>query len=400
MEGYTKIGRIRPNYTGAWNAETAYTVLEMVKNEAGTASYIAKQDVSAGTPLTDEAYWAMVLDAGDVIDAAEKAADRANKAADALGIVPTAAGGVIAVNDASDMPLKGLKLYGKTAQEGTPSPETPVNLVNVGDGGSITAIVCGKNLCPGGTYEFVKMAQIYFGKPLPPGTYAISAEITSTDTDTTVSRAYFDAADGTGYNCNVGRGSRSYGVVTCEKPIVKIRLMSATHSSVSEGDSATWKNVQIERGSVMTEYESYISTQTLTAKTPNGLAGIPVSTGGNYTDENGQQWVCDEIDFERNMYIKRIGVVENYSGETITTTYISSTGALTAGAYIQYILAAPIETPLSAEEIAAFRALHTNKPNTTVYNDSGAGMEVKYVADTKAYIDNKFAALQEAIINA
>lgn len=81
MEGYTKIGRIRPNYTGAWTAETAYTVLEMVKNEAGTASYIAKQDVPAGTPLTDEAYWAMVLDAGDVIAAAEQAAANANKAA-------------------------------------------------------------------------------------------------------------------------------------------------------------------------------------------------------------------------------------------------------------------------------------------------------------------------------
>lgn len=81
MEGYTKIGRIRPNYTGTWNAETAYTVLEMVKNEAGTASYIAKQDVPAGTPLTDEAYWAMVLDAGDVIAAAERATADANNAA-------------------------------------------------------------------------------------------------------------------------------------------------------------------------------------------------------------------------------------------------------------------------------------------------------------------------------
>ena len=29
--------------------------------------------------------------------------------------------------------------------------------------------------------------------------------------------------------------------------------------------------------------------------TPNGLVGIPSESGGNYTDENGQQWVCDEI---------------------------------------------------------------------------------------------------------
>ena len=46
--------------------------------------------------------------------------------------------------------------------------------------------------------------------------------------------------------------------------------------------------------------------QTLTLKTPNGLPGIPVSTGGNYTDSNGQQWVCDEIDLARGKYVQRV----------------------------------------------------------------------------------------------
>ena len=46
--------------------------------------------------------------------------------------------------------------------------------------------------------------------------------------------------------------------------------------------------------------------QFLTVQTPNGLPGIPVQSGGNYTDENGQQWVCDEIDFKRGKYVKRI----------------------------------------------------------------------------------------------
>ena len=41
-------------------------------------------------------------------------------------------------------------------------------------------------------------------------------------------------------------------------------------------------------------YEPYKGT-TSTIQTPNGLVGIPVSSGGNYTDENGQQWICDEI---------------------------------------------------------------------------------------------------------
>ena len=63
-------------------------------------------------------------------------------------------------------------------------------------------------------------------------------------------------------------------------------------------------------------------------------------------------------------------------------------------------LATPIETPLSAEELAAYAALHTNYPNTTLLNDGVAGMEVNYVADTKLYIDNKINAMAAAIVNA
>ena len=38
------------------------------------------------------------------------------------------------------------------------------------------------------------------------------------------------------------------------------------------------------------------------------LSGIPVDSNGNYTDSNGQQWICDEIDFERGVYIQRVRV--------------------------------------------------------------------------------------------
>ena len=56
-------------------------------------------------------------------------------------------------------------------------------------------------------------------------------------------------------------------------------------------------------------------------KAPNGMLGIKVSEGGNYTDDDGQQWLCDEIDLENGTYIRRIGqVVIN------DTTPISHTG--------------------------------------------------------------------------
>ena len=56
-----------------------------------------------------------------------------------------------------------------------------------------------------------------------------------------------------------------------------------------------------------TSYEPYKPAQNLIIPTPNGLSGIPVSSGGNYTDADGQQWVCDEVDFKKGVYVQRIG---------------------------------------------------------------------------------------------
>ena len=57
MAEYTKIGRIRPDYADTWDASRSYTALEMVKSADSYHAYIAKQDVPAGTPLTNADYW-------------------------------------------------------------------------------------------------------------------------------------------------------------------------------------------------------------------------------------------------------------------------------------------------------------------------------------------------------
>ena len=47
--------------------------------------------------------------------------------------------------------------------------------------------------------------------------------------------------------------------------------------------------------------------QTLNVTIPEqGFYGIPVSEGGNYTDTDGQQWICDEFDYKRGKYIQRV----------------------------------------------------------------------------------------------
>lgn len=69
-----------------------------------------------------------------------------------------------------------------------------------------------------------------------------------------------------------------------------------------------------------------------------------------------------------------------------------------SGLDIQYKIKEPIVTNLSAEEVQKILALHTNKPNTTIWNDQNADMQITYAADTKTYIDNKMAELQALLL--
>ena len=236
-------------------------------------------------------------------------------------------GTTLAINNNAEDKLKSFKIYGKSTQDGTPTPETPVDIVSIGDDG---------------------------------------------------------------------------GVVV----------------SVNE--------------------------QSITVQTPNGLRGIPVSSGGNYTDASGQQWVCDEIDFNRKIYIRRLNSItfngteiwnyfsDNYSinqfhtkvndcyinnslvnaispqlqGITVPERNKNYNTVYTAGqsgisyicvniegftgqtpfiAFLKenpievfYRLNIPIETPLTEEEIALYKNLISNAPTISISNDENAHMMVEY----------------------
>lgn len=173
-----------------------------------------------------------------------------------------------------------------------------------------------------------------------------------------------------------------------------------------------------------TSYEPYKPAQTLIIPTPGGLPGISVSSGGNYTDEKGNQWVADEIDLARSEKVQRCKrsmltlrkVGNRYVANGIrggSTNYPNvicdkfaynpsandgSPGIRLSANYdaivawcenfeeassiievdVTYVLATPIRTPLPPETIAAYKALKTYSPATTVINDAGAGMSVGY----------------------
>lgn len=251
-------------------------------------------------------------------------------------------GNPVAVDDAFAAPLCGLTVYGKSTQDGTPTPDAPVPIVSAGDGGTIAVTL----------------------------------------------------SDGNG------------------------------------------------------------KAQTLTLPTPTGLPGIPVASGENYTDPQGQQWVCDEIDLERGVRVQRVNRLKlddlSWRYELTPTnnndTFISNVTASQEGtergyslcqyavfdgvaydiemkescrcyvwvnnatiqfkagsgvnsvdafsewlksrpdASISYCLATPIETPLTPAEIAAYKALAAYAPDTVVQASDGAGMQLDYQRDVNIVI--------------
>lgn len=258
-------------------------------------------------------------------------------------LVGSETGNPVSCNDAYSAPLCGLTVYGKSTQDGTPTPDNPVPIVSVGDGGTILVTVG-------------------------------------------------DGADGQ---------------------------------------------------------------QTITLQTPNGLRGIPVASGGNYTDKNGQRWICDEVDLERGIYIKRVAVtvltvdcIQALSSNTndycivikppidykyatnIRTVlmsnrfryekqlknkgvifgygnqirlYVDQNEIKTLDAAkefieknqieIMYEVNVHVETPLTPAEIAAYKALTAYGPDTVVQASDGAGIKLDYQRDVNLVVKN----LEDAI---
>ena len=156
------------------------------KGDPGTQGQKGDTGPAGYTPQRGVDYWT----AEDV----ESIHDYVDQQLIQTAIKPVKTGELISITDSIEYPFVGLTIYGKSTQDGVPSPENPVPIVSAGDSGNITV-------------------------------------------------------------------------------------------TVNDGGDAS---------------------QTLPISTPNGLPGIPVNSGGNYTDSSGQQWISDEVDLARGVYVQRI----------------------------------------------------------------------------------------------
>ena len=360
----------------------------------------------------------------------------------APGIVCHAEGEVITLNDASNQAFRGMRIFGKSTQDGTPTPENPVEIVSVGDRGGIGVSVARKNLIAPNAITLINENR-NFACYKDKGLYLSSGTYTMSIGKVCDGLYVYAHSDNTTVFVGYNRNTFTFTLNTPQ------RVWFNFFDSDADLTPSLANTIQLELCNTATAYEPYAG-QSLAISAHNSLPGIPVTSGGNYTDTNGQQWVCDEVDFERGVYVRRVsvGIINIATASpvpnglvggiclTLDKSYISNTdfmcsnaqavkysaGITTGQAYqnhanfvfvgssndtleslqerynggkLLYVLATPIETPLSETELAAYRALHTNKPNTTILNDSGAYMSVDYTADTKLYIDNK---IKEALL--
>ena len=345
------------------------------KGDRGAKGEPGKDAVIDAT-LTQEREAADAAATGKRLEEIEKAvAEKADKARQNI-LIGSETGNPVSVSDAFSAPLCGLTVYGRSTQDGTPSPDNPVPIVSAGDGGSVAVKVTGRNLLN-----------------IPDGS-GTARGVTVTAKDGLISIS--GTATSSGYAKLDIPPFIASGVVILSSSITspKVKIVSETWEVILSLGAAdkmsdmatrivfivtkgqtynlTGVKVQLELGTTATAYFPYRE-QLLTFPTPNGLPGIPVTSGGNYTDENGQQWVCDEIDLERGVKVQRMDKAAFDSTKTLAEQNAA-------------ILATPVETPLTPEEIAAYKSLTTYAPNTVVQAAHGAGLKLDYQRDVNITI--------------
>lgn len=122
-------------------------------------------------------------------------------------------------------------------------------------------------------------------------------------------------------------------------------------------------------------------------------------------------FMCDKLGYNSSYYADKLGAMggKDMGYPNSFVLWLPPEAGTTPEEVAAYLTANPIrlliadakatEEALSEEELAWYASLHTCNTHTIVSNDAGAGMKLKYVADTKAYIDNKFNELATALVN-
>lgn len=359
-------------------------------------------------------------------------------AADA--IVNTVSGTLLNIKDSAERKNKGFEMSGKTTQDGTPTPDAPMEIVNAGrlneDTGKyeVEVKVKGKNLLNEEHFFDIKnWKNNQYNMRLQPNTQYV-----------------FSRRDNVGYGSNIflsikntkddrfsqiinsnSQASNNQSVKFKTKETGLVWFLVQNNSGINLKDMLGY--AQIEVGEISTEHELY-KEQTLTLTSDR-----PLTKWDRLVEQDGQigwlyatKYIEDLAEIIRDntpiygteqKYFNVLFENEkfNYSMEKVVSetghykvnkglytidvkenTFLIKINAddtiQTAKEHLHYsVMYNTTQTefvPLPQEQQNAIRALQTYYPTTVVSNSEDMEMELTYVADTKNYTDRK---IEEAV---
>lgn len=251
-------------------------------------------------------------------------------------IVATAKGlGFVFIEGASNRPLAGLRIFGRTQQNADPTPDAPVELVHVGASrGQITVAVNDDR-------AIVHVDGGLAGIP-------IDSEDAGNFVDSSGQRWICDEID-------FARGVRIQRVA---------RIVCGADNAEYFADGLWQITSPLAR---TTEPMAVMSSH-------YKASGRDITPHGSvYVNLDGKVTLCND------KYTSARIMREDLAVNPVT---------------VLYELPTPIETPLDDLTLAEFASFRTHASDqTTILNTAAAEMEAAYIADTKHYIDAQIAAL-------
>lgn len=305
------------------------------------------------------------------------------------------------ITDSDNGKIQDMMIYGKSSQDGTPTPENLVEIKNVVNP---TVKVCGKNLWNpilggyiNGTNGSIKEAS--------KTQVAVTDFIKTSGKDITVIARNFSSAIEIGYAYRIGfynaekKWIKNINLSNGNKYSINTFNVTGTEYIRVSAPSGIYDTIQIEYGSEATSYEPYTEQS---VQLPYTLNAIPVTFGGNVTID-GQQYIADYVDVERGKLVKMV----DSSKLDNTQSIVDKT---------EWLLAEQQEIDLIQEEVQALKTLATYYPTTNIFINSeqldgytvfnypismanGWNYVKKQLNDNRDYIYDMDTQLAEAYVN-
>ena len=295
------------------------------------------------------------------------------------------------VTDSVEYPLVGLKVFGKSTQDGTPTAENPVDIVSVGDSGSVKVTACGKNLI-GNTSGDITIIFPYAGIDFTKnsdGSITCSGNQTdhayymvAEDIKIDFNSKYILSGNKTNNNNEWGYslflhlqiGANSAYIFNNTPDDVEVDLsqyqnLSKLNCIIRIGKDAPALTdpitfyPMIRNVGTDNSYEPYKgNTASISSALP--LCGIPVSSGGNVTID-GQEYIADYKDYGTGKHHRLVDPDKLDPTVSIVDN-------------LDFLLTSEEITDIPETEMQAYRQLQTYNGTTNISNDKGAGLSVKY----------------------